>query len=181
MRFCRALFLTSLLSACAAPPDDSACTNLRGAALCLQDSKGVAAFTALQSATLHFNGNSETLILQLENDARGLRLAGLAPIGQPLIQASFLNGQFGASGPAAERFDARLLLALVQTSWWPLPRLQAAYQENGLRLEESVSPHQRQLLRDNEVLLTIRYGSGHDLQMEMAGLRLDVSTLEWLE
>lgn len=181
MKFHPALFLLSLLTACAVPPDHEACANLLGASLCLQDSGGVKAFTALQSATLHFNGTSETLILQLENDAQGLRLAGLTPIGQPLIQASFLNGQFTASGPAAERFDARLLLATIQAAWWPLPQLQAAYQTNGLRMQESVSPHERRLMHDNDILLTIRYGSGHDLQMEMTGLRLDVSTLEWQE
>lgn len=181
MRLHAAFILLSLLTACAIPPNYDACTNLPDASLCLQDSEGVKAFTALQTATLHFNGTTETLILQLENDAQGLRLAGLAPIGQPLIQASFLNGQFSVSGPAAERFDARLLLATIQAAWWPLPRLQAHYQTSGLHMEESFGPHERRLMRDNETLLSIRYGNGHDLKLEMIGMRLNISTLEWQE
>lgn len=181
MRFHAALFLLGLLTACAVPPDDGACANLPGASLCLQDSEGVKAFAALQTAALHFNGTSETLILQLENDDQGLRLAGLAPIGQPLIQASFLNGKFAASGPAADRFDARLLLAAIQAAWWPLTRLQPPYNDNGLRMEESFNPHRRRLMRDNDVLLSIRYGSNHDLELEMIGMRLDITTLEWQE
>ena len=181
MSFYRVLFLTCMLTACAIPPDQGACASLSGTKLCLQGSKEVKAFTALQSVTLRFNGNSETLIMQLENDAQGLRLAGMAPIGQPLVQASFMNGSFAASGPAAEKFDARLLLAIIQAAWWPLPQLRTAYQNSNLHMEESLDPHERLLVRDNEVLLTIRYGSGHDLQLETTGMRLDITTLEWQE
>ena len=179
-----AAWLTLLLPACTSMPiQEDNCAALGRVELCLAGS-GALPFTGLQSSVLQSGNTRETLILQLENDARGLRLAGFTPMGQTLLQAQQIDGHFQADGPAADKFDARILLATIQLAWWPLDRLRQTYQQRGLDVEESapgVLPRERTLVREGETLLRIRYGKGHDVDMETTGLRLQVTTLEWLD
>lgn len=177
------------LTACASPytTTESAapkpeCSELQGVRLCLADQSDGPTFSALQSTRVKFGDVDETLILQLESNTSSLRLAGHTPFGQTLVLANYVNGRFDTSGPAADRLDARLLMAIIQLSWWPLETLRQAHAMQGLDVEESAQdsqPRERRLMRNGINLLRIVYGNDHDVRLLTPGLELDVQTLEW--
>lgn len=104
-----AVTLCLALAGCAASPR---CPPLPGGPdYCLQDSGAVPAFNALHDIRLRRQGFDERLIAQLEVDADGMRLAGLTPMGQRVLEARFDNVAATASSLADGRLDARAALA----------------------------------------------------------------------
>jgi hypothetical protein len=147
--------LCLLLMACTDNPN---CPPLPGgAAYCLQSSTAVPAFTALQDLRLHGRGLDERLIAQLEVDNDGMRLAGLTPMGQRVLEARFDNHAATADSLAGSAIDARALLSLVQVATWPADTVRAGLMD-GWTLEET--PDRRRILHNEQVFMEIlRVGS----------------------
>ena len=145
-----AVALCSMLSACT---DDPRCPPLPGgAAYCLQSSGAVQAFTALQDIHLQGRGLDERLIARLEVDHDGMRLAGLTPMGQRVLEARFDNQAATADSLAGSGIDARALLSLVQLATWPVDTVRAGLRD-GWTLEETST--RRRILHNDQVFMEI--------------------------
>lgn len=146
----------ALLTACA--PESPNCARLPGGArYCLQTSEGVVPFEVQQKIDVAFNGRRETMIAQVEVDAAGMRFAGLTPLGQRLLQASFADGEVRADGVALEKLDPALLLALIQLASWNAERVQAGL---GGSAELVETEEGRRVVKEGRVVLHIGYTRG---------------------
>ena len=170
----------ALITACV--PVGRNCAALPGGArYCLQSTEGIVPFDVQQKIDVAFNGRRETMIAQLEVDAEGMRFAGLTPLGQALLQASFANGEVRAGGPAVEKLDPALLLALVQLASWDAERVRAGL-GGSAGLEESDA--QRLLVRDGKAVLRIGYTRGRpptgdmEIVLPEAGVEFRIMTLD---
>lgn len=157
MRRLAVAWVAALLAAACAPQAPNCASLPGGARYCLQTAEGIAPFEVQQKVDIVFNGRHETMIMQLEVDATGMRLAGLTPLGQSLLQASFASGEIRASGPALEKLDPALLLALVQLASWDADRVRVGLGDSA-ELEESDA--QRSLVKDGKAVLRIGYTRG---------------------
>jgi hypothetical protein len=173
------LLLTLLLAGCASPPH---CPPLPGGpGYCLQNTSAVPAFSALQDVRLQRHAMDERLISQLEVDADGMRLVGLTPMGQRILEARFDNRQATAESLAGERVDARALLVLIQLATWPADSVRAGLRW-GWTLEDSAT--RRRVLRGEETVLMVeRSGTPPsyrhlDIHLPRAELHLSVDRIE---
>ncbi len=178
------LVLTLTLSACAENVNEAhepPCAALiGGGSYCLQASSAVAPFDLRQKVEIGFRGRRETLILNLENDADGLRFVGLTPFGHKLLQVSYDNHAASAAVLPDSRLRPSLLIALLQIALWP-----ADVVHKGLRapltLEENAS--ERRLMNAGEPTLSITHEEGPPpwpklhLSVPAAGLEIDIETL----
>jgi len=123
MKFARALALPIALAACAGTGDR--CAALPQGQYCLQPSADVAPFEATQIVRLRIGERRETLVAALEVDADGLRMAGLTPLGQKLLQLDYDNRAASVQSPAGARIDAVQLAALLQLALWPAASVRA--------------------------------------------------------
>jgi len=147
---------SALLAACV--PESPSCARLPGgASYCLQTSEGVAPFEVQQKIDVAFNGRRETMIAQVEVDAAGMRFAGLTPLGQRLLQASFADGDIRADGIALEKLDPALLLALIQLASWNADRVRAGL---GGSAELVETEEGRSVVKDRKAVLRIGYTRG---------------------
>jgi hypothetical protein len=112
----------------------------------------VQAFTALQDIHLQGRGLDERLIARLEVDNDGMRLAGLTPMGQRVLEARFDNQAVTADSLAGSGIDARALLSLVQLATWPVDTVRAGLRD-GWTLEETAT--RRRILHNDEVFMEI--------------------------
>ncbi len=170
--------ILALLAGCASPR----CPDLPGGPrYCLQDTTAVAPYSALQDIRIRRGDLDERLIGQLEVDAAGMRLAGLTPMGQRVLEAQFDNKEATASSLAGDRFDARALLSLVQLAVWPAASVRAGL---GHDWELEDTPALRRLLRDgNSVMEVERQGEPPqyqylDIRLPDAGLSLTVRAIK---
>lgn len=154
-RFLPLLALLSILGGCANAPN---CPSLPGGlGYCLQNSAETPAFSALQDVRLQRHEMDERLITQLEVDASGMRLVGLSPMGQRVLEARFDNQEASASSLAGDKLDARALLSMIQIATWPAVSVRAGLRW-GWELEEDA--HTRRVLREDETALVIeRHGT----------------------
>ena len=144
------LALLALLAGCAGDP---LCPPLpAGPRYCLQSTTAVAPHFALQDIRIRRGEMDERLIAQLEVDAAGMRLGGLTPMGQRVLEAQFDNRTATASSLAGDRFDARALLSLVQLAAWPAESVRAGLGEDCI-LEET--PALRRLLLDGKAIMDV--------------------------
>ena len=120
--FCFGLLL---LTGCAQLARDESCVNFGAADYCLQPSTGVPPYAATRSVTLRHPRGVEKLIVSLEVDAAGVRMAGLTPFGRRLFSIRLDNGQAPVVASDVP-VDARLVLAGLQFADWPLERVQQA-------------------------------------------------------
>jgi len=138
-----ATLLTALLAACQpAPPG---CARLPGeGSYCLQNAAGPT-FSTLQQSILTAGKHRLTLLTRIENDGRGLRFAGMTPLGQTLLAVSWENGVLQAELPSAlaSRLDPALLPALLQIALWPASEVRAGLSPELELIEEA----QRRRLR----------------------------------
>jgi hypothetical protein len=181
-----ALCLSALLAATACGGRDPRCANLPGGGrYCLQTTAEIAPFDVQQQVDVTFNGRRETMIFELEVDAGGMRLAGLTPFGQKLIQASYDNREARADTLPDDRLDPSLLLALLQITLWPADSVRAGLASRSMVLEEREG--MRRVLQDGNVLLAVGYTGSlppfGDMRIEFpaAHMKFDVKTLDALE
>jgi len=180
----RAAFALTLaiLAGCAGDPR---CPDIPGGPrYCLQTTRAVAPFSALQDIRIQRGALDERLIAQLEVDAAGMSLAGLTPMGQKVLEARFDNDKATAESLAGDRFDARALLSLVQISAWPADSVRAGL---GADWTLDETPDLRRLLREGASVLEVeRQGEapdyhGLDIRLPDAGLRLTVRAIKEVE
>jgi hypothetical protein len=135
----------------------------------------------LQDIRIQRGELDERLIAQLEVDAAGMRLVGLTPMGQRILEADFDNNVATASSVVGRRFDVRSLLSMVQLAVWPADSVRAGLGE-GCEIEES--PALRRLLREGMPILEIaRIGEPPryrrlDIHVPNAGFSLAIQDLE---
>ena len=176
-----ALVCAGLLSACGALNRlDSSCAELPGGgSYCLQPSTDLAPFDLQQKVESTLQGRRETLIVEFESDAKGLRFAGLTPFGQKLLQVSYDNHVATAQTLPDARLSPTMLLALLQMALWPADSVRRGLAPT-LRLEEDA--RQRRVLRADRLLLSIDYSAAstpnrlHVLVPSLP-LELDISPL----
>lgn len=174
-----AVSAVALLAACA--PDSPDCARLPGGArYCLQASEGVVPFEVQQKIDVAFNGRRETMIAQVEVDPGGMRFAGLTPLGQRLLQASFSGGEVRAEGIALEKLDPALLLALIQLTSWNADGVRAGL---GGSAELVESEKGRSIVKDGKAVLRIGYTRGRpptgdvEIGLPEAGVEFRIVTL----
>lgn len=139
-----------MLAGCASDPR---CPNLpAGPRYCLQNTAAVAPHVALQDIRIRRGDLDERLIAQLEVDAEGMRLAGLTPMGQRVLEASFDNREARAESLAGDRVDARALLSLVQLATWPAESVRAGLGDDCILAE---TPAMRRLQRDGRTIMAV--------------------------
>jgi hypothetical protein len=178
-------FLIALLLAVTASCGDGE-HNARCAALiggggyCIQPSTAVAPFEIQQKVEFRIRGQSETMIVELETDAAGMRFVGLTPFGQTLLRVGYDNQTTTASTLPDARLPPALLIALMQIALWPADSVRAGL-EAPLRLEETAG--QRRLLNGDLTTLTINYSGDQppyrrmQIAIPAAEIELDVETL----
>jgi hypothetical protein len=155
-------------------------TLIGGGRYCLQSSATIVPFEAQQKVEVRIRGQQETMIVELEVDAAGMRLAGLTPFGHSLLKASYDNRTVTATQLADARLSPSLLIALLQIALWPADALRVGL-EAPLRLEERAG--QRSILNGDKVTLTINYTGNQppyrrmQIVIPVAGIELDVETL----
>jgi len=150
-----------LLTACA--NEQTACPSLPGGgSYCLQ--AGGPVFSIVQQSSLKFGERRMSFLTRIENDADGLRFAGLTPLGQTLLLISWENNVLRAEIPPsmAEKMSPALLPALVQIAMWPAEAVRSGLAPT-LTLKEE--PYRRRILAGN---------SGDDEKTKQ-----DVLTISW--
>lgn len=120
-------------------PQQPGCARLPGGgAYCLQ-SGTAPAFSTLQQSTISAGEQRQTLLTRIESDARGLRFAGMTPLGQTLFFVSWENAILHADLPPviASRLDPAILPALVQIAMWPPAAVRAGLSPELELIEEA--------------------------------------------
>lgn len=123
------------LVACSGEPEACARLSPAGPRWCLLAPRTAPSFTQIAQLRLLTAQGTDTLLVQVENDAHGLRAAVLTPLGQRLALVQF-DGEkltrevLGQGAP----FDSAALLALVQLTRWPMEVLVPALRPSGLEL-----------------------------------------------
>ena len=148
----RCLILGSLLFIAACSEQDPRCARLsHGSQYCLQPTTALAAFDAQQIVKVSFAERKETLIIELESGADGLRLVGLTPFGQKLLQMHYDNSNINVTTAPGANFDPVLLVSLLQLTLWPADSVRQGLNAD-MSLEES--GNSRRILYRNETILT---------------------------
>ncbi|MBS0545692.1 MAG: DUF3261 domain-containing protein [Proteobacteria bacterium] len=185
----RSLAVPLVLALAACGPPDPRCAALPGGGrYCLQPSTALAPFDAQQKVEARLSGRRETMIVELENDAAGMRFAALTPFGHTLLQASYDNHTATAATLPNPRLEPALPLALVQLALWPAAAVRDGL-DSLLTLDDS--GEHRRILRDGETTLQIDYlGDMHSddrgpdarhrrlrVSVPSAQIELDIETL----
>lgn len=180
IRHLASLLAVLLISACTPDSDDRPCAALiGGGSYCLQPTTLIPPFEMQQKVEASIRGHRETLIVELEADANGLRFVGLTPFGHKLLEVSYDNRLVTASALPDPRLSPSLLIALLQLSLWPADTVRSGLQ-HPLTLEDS--PTQRRIMKYDEPLLTIDY-QGTSTQRRLhailhaVNIELDIETL----
>jgi uncharacterized protein DUF3261 len=182
MRYDRVLLVASLLAVTACNEQHLQCVALiSGGSYCLQSSATVTPFEVQQKVDTHFRGRSDTLIVELEVDAAGLRFVGLTPFGQKVLQLNYDNRAVSATTFTDSRINPALLVALLQLTLWPADAVRAGL-EAPLTMEETI--HRRNILNRDELTMSIDRSSGQppyrriQISVPTADLKLVIETLE---
>lgn len=152
-----------------------------GGDYCLQPTTAVGALDLQQKVDSRFRDRRDTLIVELEVDAAGLRFVGLTPFGQKLIQIEYDNREARAAMIPDKRISPALLIALLQLALWPSDAVRAGL-EAPLVLEETVT--QRRILSRGEATITIDHDGGQPpwrkvhMTVHAADLELTIETLD---
>jgi hypothetical protein len=181
----RARYLAAALllatAACSQQEEDRQCAVLTGGGnYCLQPTTAVGVFDLQQKVDSRFRDRHDTLIVEIEVDATGMRFAGLTPFGQKLIQLEYDNREARATMVADSRINPTLLIALLQLALWPADTVRAGL-EAPLVLEENA--HQRRILKHGEPIITIAHDGGQvpwrkvNMTVHAADLELTIETL----
>ena len=177
IRLCALLLVT----ACGEGSRDSPCPMLGGGGgYCLQATSAPGPFAVRQTVEASFRGRQATMIVAIENDADGLRVIGLTPFGQKLLQISYDNRQVSAATLPDGRLDPTLLVALLQITLWPADAVRAGL-TSPLKLEEDDG--QRRVLNAGQVILSIRFSTDEapwrrmHLSEHALALELEIETL----
>lgn len=177
------VLLILALALCACQPEKPGCARLpNGGNYCLQ--RGGPHFSTLQQSVLSAGEQKMTLLTRIENDANGLRFAGITPLGHTLISVSWENDELRADLPPALalRLDPAFLPALTQIALWPAEQVRAGLSPE---LELVEKDNGRQLRREGEpaeLVLDISWEGKLPYQRlriaSPAGFRIDARTID---
>ena len=174
--------LSGLLLVAGCAGDGTSCAAFPGGVrYCLQTTAAVEPFDAQQKLDIAFNGRQETMIAQLEVDADGMRLVGMTPFGQKLLQLGFDNRSVSAEAFAGKGPDPVLLLAVVQLATWPAEQVRVGLGRNNaidLIDEQTGEQSQRRIVKDGKDIVVIRYTRGHPPSGDML-IRLPAAGVEF--
>lgn len=149
----RAACLLAAIAVLAGCAGSSACPALPlGGYYCLQTTTAMSPFNVTEDLELRRGQQVDRLIIRLEVDDDGLRMAGISPLGQLVAQAKFDNVSVSASSMVGARFDPGIILALVQLALWPEDSARNGLPP-GWRLRDH--DHMRTIERDDEIVLQI--------------------------
>jgi hypothetical protein len=169
------------MAACSVEERDSRCPALIGGGrYCLQPSTAVTPFDARQKVEIRFRGRQETMIIEVEADAAGIRLVGLTPFGQTLLRLNDDNVKTTATLPHNSRLPAELMVALLQVALWPGDVLREGL-VSPMRLEEVYG--QRRIVNRDKVAVTINYTGDQlpyrriQMYIHSEDVEIDVETL----
>ncbi|MEI7614072.1 MAG: DUF3261 domain-containing protein [Betaproteobacteria bacterium] len=178
----RALLLLALLAVAACGDSDPGCARLPGGGrYCLQPTTLSEPFEVQQRVDISFNGQRETMIVELEVDADGMRFAGLTPFGHKLVQAHYDNLQVTADVVPDKRLDPVLLFAFLQIALWPADSVRGGL-DGALRLDDGVS--NRQVFKDGRLVVDVSYTGMRPpygnmrIDFPLAGMEIEVTTLD---
>lgn len=180
------VLFAAILALAACQPQQPGCARLPGGgAYCLQ-SGTAPVFATLQQSTMSAGGQRHTLLTRIESDTRGLRFAGMTPLGQTLFFISWENAELRSELPPAfaSRLDPAILPALIQIAMWPAATVRAGLspeleliEEAGRRRVRRTSPG-----RDEEDVLDISWeGKLPYRQLRIvspAGFRIDARAID---
>lgn len=153
-----ALALLLALAACGQQDSDARCPELPGGGrFCLQPSSALPPFTVQQKVDIRFSGRRETLIVQLEVDAEAMRVVGLTPFGQRLLEASYDGQRVRAPTLPERRLDPALLLAMMQLALWPDDAVRAGLSP---ALELVASSDRRRISDHGKLVVELSYTGG---------------------
>lgn len=162
------------LSACA--PDNLRCAPLGQGSYCLQPTTAMAPFEVQQKIDVSLQGQSNTLIAQLEVDAAGLRLGGVTPLGQKLVDVQYDNHTVSSTTLPHPRLSPTLLLTLLQLALWPTPAVRAGLAEP-LLLEDSAL--ERRIVNGTQTVVSITYDNAvqphQRIHMTLHGAKLELN------
>ncbi len=180
-RLLSSLLFLPLLMTTACSLSDPRCAKLPGdVRYCLQPTTAVMPFDVQQKVELTLNGLRETMVVELEVDAFGMRFAGLTPFGQTLVQASYDNREARAGVLPDKRLEPVLFLAFLQLALWPADSVRAGLDAT-IVVQESMG--QRRVLEGGNVVIEVSYTGGRPPSGDMrivfpsAQLEIDVKTL----
>jgi len=128
-------------------------------------------------------GQEEQLITAVENDAVHTSVVASSPLGLTLFTLQLKDGQVTLDQrvPLPDRFDPRLLPALIQLANWPLEDLQQGLSPGAVLEEEGAL---RTLRLKGKIVLTLKregevppYGKV-SLEIPAHGIRAEITTLQ---
>lgn len=144
---------------------------------------GPAFFSTQEVRFLMPDGSEELLVTTVENDAERMSIVASTPMGQTLFTIQVHQGTVVIDKriPLPQRFDPRLLPALIQLASWPLEEARKGLGP-GATLEETGEV--RELRRKGRTVLTLRREGPAPLftkitlDIPAASLRAIITTLE---
>lgn len=176
-----ALVLLALLAGTACTGGDASCASLPGGSrYCLQPTTALPPFDAQQSVAITVDGRRETLLVELEVDADGMRFAALTPFGSTVMQAGYDNRQAKTAAWPERGPQPALLLALLQLALWPAESVRAGLGA-ALVLEEAAG--RRRLMQDGIPLVEVVYTGGTlsgamRIVVPSAQMEIEIKTLD---
>lgn len=122
-----ALLLAFMLSACSQTLQRQTCVALAKevnyclAPIPLDETNQIWVRSATQKAAIRVDSSQHELMTQVEIDANGLTLVGLAPLGQALFTLIYDGSTLTSEQSVllGSEFKAEYLLALIQLIYWP--------------------------------------------------------------
>lgn len=150
----RAWLVMLAMGGCASVGPGSPCTGTPAGDYCLQPTTAVAPFSALQRIDFSMGARHETLVANLEVDAAGLRLAGLTPLGQKVLQVAYDNRRVAIETSLPERVaDASQIVALIQLALWPASSVRSGLQDDGVQVQED--GRMRRFVKNGQMFFSI--------------------------
>tara|TARA_R110002072_G_scaffold73072_1_gene174304 strand:- start:124 stop:708 length:585 start_codon:yes stop_codon:yes gene_type:complete len=133
-----------------------------------------------QKVELNFNDLHETMIVDLEVNAKGLQFIAFTPLGQKLIQINDDNFKITSNNVLPTHLDSMMLVGLLQLALWPSDAVL-----NGLKapLIMKEFAQERIFFSNGKIVMSIQYADSFmphnqlSINMPHINLRLDINQL----
>lgn len=169
---------------------DSRCTNLMGnGRYCLQTTTMIVPFEVQQKVEATIKEHHETMVTEIEVNAKGMQMIALTPFGHKLVHVSYNNEEAKAVVSPDSRLDPTLMIAMIQLALWPTESVRKGLNAP-LHLEEGAG--KRRYLANDKLVLEIQYldvqyadamtpANKFQLSFPSTDLKLDIETLPEVE
>ena len=160
---------------------DARCTHLMGnGRYCLQPTNSIAAFDVQQKVEARIKSHHETMVTEIEVNAKEMQLVGLTPLGHKLIHISYNNDVAKAIVLPDARLEPTLFIAMIQLAFWPTESVRKGLSAP-LRLEESVN--NRRYFENDKLVLEVQNMVAENamntfhISFPIVGLELEIENL----